>query len=212
LERGGRSNHGRQPLAQASAQEHARVAQDRWIPSLQGGIARDEAGNPVRGLIEPILDDETWEKVKAVLQDPERSSKHCHLGGRKYLLSGIVRRGACGKRLNGNAMKGSVTVFAYSCKVPTSGGCGKVSITGPGVEGLVTALVLEYLAGRRVDSEVRPWSGEAQLKAVTERIGELMSAFTNRELSSEVVFPAVSKLEAQAGELREARSAWMQSR
>ena len=174
----------------------------------RSGIALDEAGNPVRGLIEPILDDQTWEKVKAVLQDPERSSKHSHSGGRKYLLSGIVRCGACGKRLNGNAMRGSVTVFAYSCKVPTSGGCGKVSITGPRVDALVTALVLEYLADRHVDSEARPWSGQAELEAVTERVKELMTAFTAGELPSDVVFPAVSKLETQAGELREARSAW----
>jgi DNA invertase Pin-like site-specific DNA recombinase len=174
----------------------------------RSGIARDETGNPVRGLIEPILDDETWEKVKAVLQDPERSGKYSHLGGRKYLLSGIIRCGLCGRRLNGNAMKGTVTVFAYSCKVPTSGGCGKVSITGPRVDGMVKALVLEYLADRRVDSEAGPWSGQGELAAVTERVEELMSAFTAGELSGEVVFPAVSKLEAQAGELREARSAW----
>ena len=144
-----------------------------------------------------------------MLQDPERSGAHSHVGGRKYLLSGIVRCGECGKRLNGNAMKGSVTVFAYSCKVPTSGGCGKVSITGPRVDSLVTALVIEYLAGRHVDSEAGPWGGQAELEAVTDRIGDLMSAFTSGELSGEVVFPAVSKLEVRAGELREARSAWM---
>ncbi|MGD0082489.1 MAG: recombinase family protein [Acidimicrobiales bacterium] len=174
----------------------------------RGGIARDEAGNPVRGLIEPILDLETWEKVKAVLQDPERSSKHSHLGGRKYLLSGIVRCGACGKRLNGNAVRASVTVFAYSCKVPTSGGCGKVAVTGPRVDALVTALVLEYLADRHVDSEAQPWKGQAELAAVTDRVDELMRAFTAGELSSDVVFPAVSTLETQARELREARLAW----
>ena len=42
----------------------------------RGGIAHDEAGNPVRGLIEPILDLATWEKVKPcckILNAPART-------------------------------------------------------------------------------------------------------------------------------------------
>ena len=58
-------------------------------------------------------------------------TRHVHIGGRKYLLSGIVRCGSCGALMQGNANTKWGT-FSYACKLPTAGGgCGRVSITGP---------------------------------------------------------------------------------
>jgi len=73
-------------------------------------------------------------------------TRHVHIGGRKYLLSGIVRCGSCGALMQGNANTKWGT-FSYACKLPTAGGgCGRVSITGPRLNEMITGLVSGYLA------------------------------------------------------------------
>ena len=54
-----------------------------------------------------------------------------------------------------------------------------------------------------------PWPGENELDIATSRISELMSAYTQGELSGDVVFPAVRNLETQAATLRANKQAWL---
>jgi site-specific DNA recombinase len=176
----------------------------------QGKIAVDPEGNPVRAVYPAILDLETWEAVCAALTDPSRSSKFAHVGGRKYLLSGIVRCAACSAALTGGANKADNT-FTYNCKPVTAGGCGSVAITGPRLDDLITRLVIEYLSTRTIETAAGEWSGEAELEDLNNRIADLMDAYTAGQLSGPVVFPAVSKLERQITDLRESRSAWVRS-
>jgi site-specific DNA recombinase len=175
----------------------------------QKQIARDADGRPVMTKREPLLDVSTWESVCAVLNDPERTRRHTYAGGRKRLLSGLVRCGTCGVSMSCDKdfRRG---IHTYVCKQQTTArGCGTVAVSGPRMDELVTALVLRYLSDRAVVPEVSPWVDEQQLQDVTTRISELMAAFTAGELTGAVVFPAVSKLEAQAEELREARATWL---
>ncbi len=175
----------------------------------QGSVAIDESGQPVAGQYEAVLDQTTWEAVGAVLRDASRGGG-VHVGGRKYLLTGVVRCALCYRCLFGNGDTRNRGNFYYGCKPATSGGgCGKVAVSGAGLDGMVTDLVLSYLADREVERAADPWLGEEQLQDVTARIKELMDAFARRELSSDVVFPAVSKLEADAAGLREARATWL---
>ncbi len=176
----------------------------------QGEIARDQDGKAVTGLYPPILDIETWETVCAFLNDPARK-RNVHKGGRKYLLSGIVRCALCGGSLQGNADTQWGT-FAYSCKSPTNGGCGRVSISGPKLDELISELVVRYLSGQELKTEDEPWEGEDELSTVSNRVQELMSAYSTGELSSDAVFPVVSKLEDQVRRLRSDRAAWLRER
>ncbi len=175
----------------------------------QRDIARDAEGNPVMAKREPLLDVSTWESLCAVLKDPERTRRHTYTGGRKRLLSGLVRCGTCGVPMSCDK-DFRRSIHTYVCKQQTTrGGCGTVAVSGPRMDELVTALVLRYLSDRAVVHEANPWVDEQRLHDVTTRISELMAAFTAGELTGAVVFPAVSKLEAQADELREARAAWL---
>ncbi len=175
----------------------------------QKSIARAENGDPVRGRYEAVLDVDTWEAVCAVLQAPDRRSGRPHSGGRKYLLSGVARCAVCSGHLTGNA-EARYDTFYYACKPMTSGGgCGKVSASGRGLDELISGLVLAYLADRQVEQDAEPWPGEVAMVDVTKRIEELMDAFASRELSGDVVFPAVSKLETELAVLRDDRSLWM---
>ena len=174
----------------------------------QGKKALDANGEPVRGLIEPLLDDATWEAVKAVLADPERSGKHSRSGGRKYLLSGIVRCANCARRMSGNADTRHNT-YAYACRPATSDlGCGKNAISGKALDPMVEQLVLTYLSEREFETSVDPWTRDADLRELVGRKSELMNTFTSGELSGDVVFPAIAKLESQEAELRSQRAEW----
>lgn len=69
-----------------------------------GERVRDErTGEWVRGQWEPIVDEETWERVQAVLDDPGRRPKVAGKGGktaRTHLGSGLWRCPVCGGRVH----------------------------------------------------------------------------------------------------------------
>jgi site-specific DNA recombinase len=175
----------------------------------QGGIARDDEGKPVTGQFPPVLDVPTWEAVCAVLTDPSRSGPHVHVGGRKYLLSGIARCSACGKPMLGGADNRSGG-YSYSCKA--ADGCGKVAISGPKLDAMVTELVQKYLSKRSVRPRAESWPGETDLEDITGRVAELMNAYGAGDLSGDVVFPQVSKLENQQRALRDDKATWLRGR
>lgn len=173
----------------------------------QGHIATDAQGQPVRAF-EPILDEPTWETLCAYLTDPARSGKHVHPGGRKYLLSGIIRCGSCTKTMTGNA-NNKYDTFYYSCRNQQ---CPQpVGVSGPKTDKLVEKLVLAYLAEKEVEPLEEAWSSEAALSSATARIIELMDQYGDGTLSGDVVFPAVQKLEAQVARLRAEKSEWLRN-
>jgi site-specific DNA recombinase len=164
----------------------------------RGELFRDADGQPVRGQYPAVPDVETWEYVVATIT----ARKHgIRLGARKYLLSGIARCGECSRQLHGNRGHGS---FFYKCEQP----CGRVSMSGPKLDGLVEEFVRQKLAEEMTDEpyESEPESDKG-LQEVLHRKAELMKAYTKGELSAETVFPAVQQLEAQAKELRQAQIA-----
>jgi DNA invertase Pin-like site-specific DNA recombinase len=174
----------------------------------QGGIARRDDGSPVTGLFPPVLDEATWRAVCAVITDPSRSGPHVHSGGRKYLLSGLARCGSCNRVMYGSANP-KFNTFMYVCQNVQ---CKKrVGVTGPRLDDMITKLVIAYLGERRIEPDAAPWSGEAELERVESRIYELMNAYSAGDLSSEVVFPQVRKLEDQAAKLKAEQSEWFRA-
>ena len=174
-------------------------------------IALDSDGKPVMAQRPAILDVSTWESVCAVIQDPAKHGNHVHRGGRKRLLAGLVRCGLCSVQMSGDkdARKGT---HLYVCKPATTHrGCGKVAVAGERVDELVSELVINYLSQRKVQPTAVPWPDEAELNSATNRISDLMSAYTNGELSGDVVFPAVGKLETRTATLRADKQAWLRN-
>lgn len=172
----------------------------------RGKMAMDTEGKPVRGLYPAILEVEVWEAVCAVLTDPSRSGPHVHPGGRKYLLSGIVRCATCSQTLVGNA-DNRWNTFSYLCK---NNQCPRtVGVNGPKVDSLIEQLLLAYLAERELPEPSEVWGREAELADLLSRISDLMSAYSSGQLSSEVVFPQVAKIESRVLELRGEHSTWL---
>lgn len=76
---------------------------------------RAQAGEVVgRGGWEPLLDEDAWRGVLAVLGDPERRTTDRY--ARRYLGSGLYRCGVCGAPLTGNTTAGGRRRAAYRCR------------------------------------------------------------------------------------------------
>lgn len=106
-------------------------------------ILRDDAGDPIRGQWESIVDDETWWKVQEILDDKKRVTNTSGSTKRKRLGSGLYRCGLtdpdsgqpCGKKVTG-APRG------YTCP-------GHMVRSGPAIDDFVTGII----SGRLSESD-----------------------------------------------------------
>lgn len=109
-------------------------------------ILRDEAGEPIRGAWEPIVEDEIWWEAQRVLDDSERITNTSGSTKRKHLGSGLYRCGyvdentgeKCGRKVIG-APRG------YKC-------AGHVVRSGAAIDDFVTTVDSKRLA--REDASV----------------------------------------------------------
>lgn len=163
----------------------------------QGKIALGRDGQPVRGQWTPVLDQATHDAVVVALSPEEVRSRVPRKNARHYLLTGTVRCGVCGSVMYGNAAK----YPTYGC---SGNGHVVAASVGP-VDDLVTRVVLAKLADVALDTHTPEFDGAGRLAEVEAAIARLMASFTARELSAEVVFPAVAQLEGERDELREQR-------
>ncbi len=174
----------------------------------RGVVAVDPVGAPVRGAWAPILEHTTWEALGAVLRDPKRTGDpRNHAGARRYLLSGIVTCGLCSTPMYGGWAK-KYDRHNYICPLPTSSrsGCGKVAITGPPVDALISTLVLNRLSEESIATPQRRWDGETELKDLHGRRAQVMAAFAEGTLRAEAAFPAAETLSTRIDQLMTERA------
>lgn len=170
----------------------------------QGKTVLNKEGSPVRGLWEPILDQDTHARVVAALSRPEGRSRVPRKGARHYLLTGLVRCGVCNAPMYGNRYAEGRHYYVCSHNGDTHSN----SISGHGTDEVITELVLARLAAEDLERPVVTWDGEQRLTEIGEQIGSLMTAFVDKRLSESVVFPAVEALEAERDVLRAKRAVW----
>ena len=170
-------------------------------------ICYDHDGNPVMGQYEPILTIPEWEELRDYLTREGRGSQNVHRGGRKRLLSGVMRCGLCAT-LCLSYTDNRNNVYYYACPSPSQGGCGHVSINGVKLDGLITEQVLQRLAHTEAKTEVAPWPHESLLAAKEAKIKELMDAYNTDALPKEYVFPNVAQISDEVRSLKRDRSAW----
>lgn len=163
----------------------------------------DAAGRAVHGQWAAILDEDTQAAVVARLTAPEGRARVPRRGARHYLLTGLVRCGACSSPMYGNAAAGH-QAFAYRC----AGNGHSNAINGPKTDFIVAESLLRHVAAADLEPpEPSAFEGEARLGAVTEKIGELMGAYNAGNLTGAVVFPAVTSLETERDMLLKMRKA-----
>jgi len=167
----------------------------------RGKIATDVDGRPVRGVWEPILDQDTFDRLGVAMSGRQGSGGR--RGARRYLLSGVARCGTCGARMYGSTTPSG---YGYACQqINGPAGPHTVSIAGAVTDEAVTAVVLARLRGETLTSDqhdtTSSFEGAERLAEIPEKIAELMAEYNAGRLSGAVVFPQVAKLESEQSDL-----------
>lgn len=129
-------------------------------------ILRDDAGEPIRGQWERIVDDETWWKVQEILDDKKRVTNTSGATKRKRLGSGLYRCGVvvsvtgevCGKKVTG-APRG------YTCP-------GHLVRSGPAIDNFVTEVISARLAKKDAVKKIFAPEDTSQTKSIDASISD----------------------------------------
>lgn len=142
-----------------------------------------------KGEWEPILDEQTWETVRAMIESRTRGPK----GPRVSLLLGILRCGECGTPMQSatrtDPTKGKVRMYRCPRRLPRYTGCGKISGDALPIEEAVEAIAKAVLA----DPEVVKRTKELQATTGASEILSEIAALEARllELDAELSQPGV---------------------
>jgi DNA invertase Pin-like site-specific DNA recombinase len=144
-------------------------------PTIAGRTSSGHEGN-----WEPIIDVETWARVRAVLTDPQRRA---HRGTeRRHWLAGLLVCGRCDAGMVHNAReRKGVDYSRYICSAHRH-----LSIAAPAVEEFMLGVVLE--AGPTVRSaptslELPPEGGDAPLGDPQQRLDEMTALYVAGKLT-----------------------------
>ena len=180
--------------------------------------AVDEHGNPVRVKnprggepIEPIIDQDTFDRLQEVLVRPDNRKHKPRRGAHRYLLSGILRCAVCQQVMYGNftgTTKSGEQRYTYGCQ-GTSGDKHTVAISGHGTDAYIAKVVLDHLASDSFETPDVTFTGDGRLTQIREAITELMAAHRNGQLSGAIVFPQVQQLEEEQYALEAERAAFI---
>jgi site-specific DNA recombinase len=162
----------------------------------------------------PILNEETWKRVTAILTDPARKRKRAI---RSYLLTGLLRCSRCGTAMvatprqtkTGGGKRGvyvygkGATQRAYGC-AKTSGGCGGVFILASGIDAFITDAVLYRLRGANLDRARRRLAKAtdddtllSDIAADEAMLVELAEDFAERRISRSAFHAATDRVQSR---------------
>lgn len=179
-----------------------------WRATKDRNIVIDRHGEKVRGIWEPILDQETFDRLEHLLTS--RDTVKNRTGVRKYMLSGILRCGICNAGMNGNYRRDTGT-HTYQCGSQAKGVTGhSVTATGPAVDKIVSAQVGLRVVGRKAEvPSDQPFPGQARIDELDAMIADAMAELRANPKLSRVIYAHVAELETERTEMQESRSQWV---
>lgn len=147
---------------------------------------------------EPILDENTWQRVIAILHDPTRTKAAAFT--RRYLGSGVYRCGICGNPLYASHPHGPDSPMVYACR-PTA----HIGRNGAKLDELVETVVLAYLAKHGVGGQVKSDDDDLnalydQRRALVEEKGQLGTLFGRHVIDAVQLENATVELKGQIAE------------
>lgn len=147
-----------------------------------------------------VIDEELWHSVASMLTDPARAAKTTTDRSRKYLLSGLMLCGECGKKLS---VGGGPKRRLYACK---NMGCYKVARDMNTLDELVTDVVKARLS--RPDAAalfVKPEHDLRhlydELKAKRQKLDQIALDYADDVLNRDQARMATKKIESRIDEL-----------
>jgi site-specific DNA recombinase len=191
-----------------------------WMVHKGQVATHSQTGLALRGEFPPILDDETYEQLLRAVAPDARGVTLAQDEVKRYLLAGLVVCGTCGAKMDGNGRsdRSAERRHYYVCKRTsrrTPGGdeaCGRVSISGVGLDELITDLALPRLVAASREASYRTELPHAdRLLEIASLRDDLLRRHRSGELSADAVFPDVSDLEHEAADLRAQQERWLRA-
>ena len=128
--------------------------------------------------VPPILDEETWQRVCAVLGEVRSLAPKV-----RHLLSGLAHCGRCERPLRGgrgSSLRGSKGLYVCPPKSAGIGACGSLSVMADPVNERVEAKVIEWLSERgNVEALLARYAHGPEAEAKTLRIAALSDAMVD---------------------------------
>jgi hypothetical protein len=198
---------------------HKTAAGGLWLPSTvkrvltrkaYAGI-REYQGAEYPGTWQPIFDAETWERLQLTMGARKERYKNSISIGRKYLLTGLVVCGVCGKKMIGTGRYNNrlgERHYAYHCRKKgdyfPEGGCGSVSRGRDALDHYVTSLVLDRLDSPALGKLLSEQSDDGRLTQLLEgrqlqrlRLDGLVDDYASGLLSRQELVRAKATAEAE---------------
>lgn len=183
------------------------------IRTYRGAVLNDGSGRPVRGQWEPMVDQDTWDRLQKALERPEQRGRIPRRDARHYLLTGLVRCGICNSPMYGNRYgehKGEPR-FYYVCNAE---GVQKHSlgVSGHGTDELIGRLLVGRMARAAAEGpapSVPEWHGGERIEELEGLIAATLDQLGKGKIAAERIFGQAERLEAELSELRAERNAWI---
>lgn len=190
---------------------HKTVGQYLRNPRLVGyrthqrQVLLDDNGKPVMGTWQPMVDEDTWDRLCLAVTRPHLTAG-TRKGAHRYLLSGLMWCTTCGARMFAN--RNSTSGHSYRCKMA---GDHAVTISGRGSDRLLGELIVAKLQSSRLESKVAPWVGAGELAETQETLREVLEAYDKKQMSGALAFPRIEKAEQRIAQLNKEREAYLDS-
>lgn len=176
-------------------------------------VVHDEHGSPVVGQWEPLLGQDTWDRLQLVLARPEVRGRIPRRESRRYFLTGIVRCATCNGLMYGNARGRSAAgtpQHRYVCDGTDSPNPHSLGVAGYNLDHLVGRLVMLKMGeGANVEAAPKRWDGEARAQEVESLVAQLLDQLGQGKISPERIFGQVEKFETELSDLRSQRGQWL---
>jgi site-specific DNA recombinase len=172
----------------------------------------------IEGASPRVVDEQAWERVQAILTDPERVARRP--AARAYVLRGRVKCGACGSAMVGQTMNSrGKPFFYYGCRHAydkrTGHSCASRFIRAERLEEGIWREVAERLA--KPDVVLQEWRHqnipatddsdmermERELAALKDREKRLVKLFTYGEIDDQMIRDEAAKLRRERSALEE---------
>ena len=147
-----------------------------------------------------VIDTDTWESVHAILTDPSRRGTTPTDRSRKYLLSGMIKCGSCGKKLS---VGGGPKRRLYACK---NMGCYHVARDMDSIDKIITDVIVARLM--RPDAQdifVKPETDLRlfydELRSKRKKLEQIAIDYADDSLTKQQAQIATRKIEARINEI-----------
>lgn len=201
------------PWKSATLRQYLKNPRLVGIRTYRGSVLHDETGKAVVGLWEPMLDQDTWDRLQAVLTRPEVRGRIPRRDARYYLLTGLVRCGVCNSPMYGNRYgeHEGEDRFYYTCNAQGAGKKHTLTISGHGTDDMIGRLLVYVMeqSAHEGTAQAAEWRGQGRIDELESLIEVTLAQLGKSKIAPERIFGQVEKMEEELAVLRAERDHWI---